>query len=74
MYQKENEPFSNFKERQPATFHMAFVSDDAKLDKERLIREGASLVEEVKREGVHLVMLRDPWGMPLQLCQRANKF
>nr|WP_276169038.1 hypothetical protein [Zobellia alginiliquefaciens] len=53
---------------------MAFVSDDAKLDKERLIREGASLVEEVKREGVHLVMLRDPWGMPLQLCQRANKF
>ncbi|MDO6516501.1 VOC family protein [Zobellia uliginosa] len=74
LYQKEEEPLSNFKERHPATFHVAFVSDNAEGDKQRLVAEGATLVEEVKREGLHLVMLRDPWGMPLQLCQRAKKF
>ena len=75
LYQKEEEPLSNFKERQPATFHIAFVSDDAEADKQRLMTEGATFVEEVKREdGTHLVMLRDPWGMPLQLCERPIKF
>ena len=74
LYQKPEEPLSNFEERHPATFHVAFVSDDAEADKQRLIAEGATLVEEVKREGLHLVMLRDPWGMPLQLCKRAKKF
>ncbi|MGP1992090.1 VOC family protein [Zobellia laminariae] len=75
LYQKEEEPLNNFKERQPSTFHLAFVSDDAEADKQRLMAKGATFVEEVKREGgTHLVMLRDPWGMPLQLCERPIKF
>ncbi len=54
---------------------MAFVSQDANADKRRLLDKGASFVEEItKGDGSHLVMLRDPWGMPLQLCHRAEPF
>ena len=75
LYSREDAVMKNFKEEHPLTFHVAFVSDNAKRDMERLIGVGAILFDEVhKPDGSHLVMLRDPWGMPLQLCQRAIKF
>ena len=75
LYSREDADMKNFQEEHPLTFHVAFVSDNAKRDMERLIGVGATLFEEVhKPDGSHLVMLRDPWGMPLQLCQRAIKF
>lgn len=65
----------DFAQRHPLTFHVAFVSGNAEADKQQLLGAGASFVEEIfKEDGSHLVMLRDPWGMPLQLCQRAKKF
>ncbi|MBU2948634.1 VOC family protein [Zobellia uliginosa] len=74
LYQKEDQPMTNFQKQEPSAFHVAFVSNDAESDKQRLIAEGATLVEEIKRKDAHLVMLRDPWGMPLQLCERAINF
>lgn len=57
----------------PLLFHLAFLSTCPDTDRERLINAGASFVEEIKREdGTHLVMLRDPWGISLQLCKRAE--
>jgi len=75
LYFRPDEYIAKFKSQHPLTFHVAFVSENAVKDKNRLLEKGASLVEEVKKEdGSHLFMLRDPWGMPLQLCQRAQKF
>lgn len=75
LYSRDDAPKRNFDAEHPLTFHVAFVSKDAEKDKERLMAQGASFFEEVhKPDGSHLVMLRDPWGMPLQLCQRAIKF
>lgn len=75
LYFRPDEQIINFKNQHPLTFHVAFVSENAEKEKNRLLEKGASLVEEVKKEGgSHLVMLRDPWGMPLQLCQRIQKF
>lgn len=75
IYYRPDETITDFTSQHPLTFHVAFVSENAEADKVRLIAEGASLFEEVNLEdGSHLVMLRDPWGMPLQLCQRAIKF
>lgn len=75
FYQREDELAQDFKQRHPLTFHVAFVSDNAEADKQRLLTAGASFVEDVhKTDGSHLVMLRDPWGMPLQLCQRTERF
>ena len=75
FYKREDELAEDFSNRHPLTFHIAFVSENAEEDKQRLLNAGASYFEEIlKEDGSHLVMLRDPWGMPLQLCQRALKF
>lgn len=75
FYKREDELAEDFSNKHPLTFHIAFVSENAEEDKQRLLNAGASYFEEIlKEDGSHLVMLRDPWGMPLQLCQRALKF
>jgi len=75
LYHRSDAEITDFGTKHHLTFHMAFVSENAQADSERLVAKGASYVEEVKKDdGSHLVMLRDPWGMPLQLCQRTNRF
>jgi hypothetical protein len=40
-----------------------------------LEKAGARLfLEEPLPDGSRLIMMRDPWGVPLQLCQRAKPF
>jgi catechol 2,3-dioxygenase-like lactoylglutathione lyase family enzyme len=57
----------------PLLLHIAFVSADPEADKERLLMAGATFAEEVRPdEGTHLIMMRDPWGVPIQLCKRGN--
>ncbi|MBL9209275.1 MAG: VOC family protein [Opitutaceae bacterium] len=59
----------------PLNFHLAVVAGDAKAERARLERAGATLVrEEPQPDGSVLVMMRDPWGVPLQLCQRTVPF
>lgn len=75
LYHRPEEEITDFKTIHPLTFHLAFVSQNAVTDKLRLLDKGASFVEEItKEDGSHLVMLRDPWGMPLQLCRRAQPY
>jgi glyoxylase I family protein len=57
----------------PLLVHLAFVSEDPTADQERLCAAGASLVSDQHLpDGSHLVMLRDPWGLALQLCKRGT--
>jgi catechol 2,3-dioxygenase-like lactoylglutathione lyase family enzyme len=57
----------------PLAVHLALVSENPTADKDRLIEEGATLFsDEVLPDGSHLIMLRDPWGISLQLCKRAK--
>ena len=75
FYQRVDAPAIDYSAVNPLSFHVAFVSAEAEQDKNRLVGSGATFEVEVKLEdGTHIVMLRDPWGMPLQLCQRANPF
>ncbi|MDL5511311.1 VOC family protein [Arenibacter sp. M-2] len=75
LYHRPDEEITDFGTKHPLTFHLAFVSPNAEKDKIRLLEKGASFIEEIRKEdGSHLVMLRDPWGMPLQLCHRAKPF
>ena len=56
----------------PLLLHVAFVSEDPESDKVALLSAGATFVEELHFEdGSHLVMLRDPWGLAIQLCKRG---
>ncbi|WP_299776480.1 VOC family protein [uncultured Formosa sp.] len=73
LYYQPDYPITNFEKEHHLTFHFAFKTDDAETLKNKLIEEGATLVDDARLEnGSHLVMLRDPWGLPLQLCQRTT--
>ncbi len=59
----------------PLNFHLAVVARDAKAERVRLERAGATLLrEEPQPDGSMLIMMRDPWSVPLQLCQRTVPF
>ena len=61
-----------YSQMNPLLLHIAFVSKDPQSDKKRLVEAGASSVEDQRLEdGSELIMLRDPWGLALQLCKRA---
>ena len=57
----------------PLLFHLGFASADPASDQARLIAAGATLLtDDTLPDGSQLVMLRDPWGLAVQLCHRAQ--
>ncbi|MBM4071577.1 MAG: VOC family protein [Planctomycetes bacterium] len=58
----------------PLVLHIAFRTADMKAARERLLAAGATAVGDVAvtPAGDELAMLRDPWGVPLQLVRRAR--
>ena len=73
IYNKPSDQVPDYGSMDPLIFHLAFVSNDPTADKERLLKAGARLVEEMHTDaGDHLVMIRDPWGHALQLCKRKE--
>lgn len=75
LYSNTTAAIPDYAAQHPLVFHCAVVSADAAADRARLEKAGATLfAEEVLPDGSRLTMLRDPWGVPLQLCQRAKPF
>jgi glyoxylase I family protein len=74
VYRNENAPIPDYPRQDPLVVHLAFASQDPAPDTERLIRAGATLQTGLSTTaaGDTLVMLRDPWGFPVQLCKRAR--
>ncbi len=60
----------------PLLLHIAFAADDVVATRERLIRAGAVPVGELvySPAGDQLAMLRDPWGLAIQLARRQEPF
>ncbi|MCK5527521.1 MAG: VOC family protein [Candidatus Latescibacteria bacterium] len=73
IYCNPDAPVPDYAKEHPMRFHIAFAEPDPGTTKDRLLQAGASLLnEDIMEDGTHLVMLRDPWGIPLQLCKRAT--
>ncbi len=73
IYTNPKAPIPDYSREEPLRYHFAMATDDPGADKERLVAAGAALVGEDRfDDGSWLVMLRDPWGIPLQLCKRAT--
>src|SRR5690606_30692781 len=73
IYRNPAAPVPDYATMHPLVLHLAFKSDDARADAARLIAAGATHVEDVlPPDGSVITMLRDPWGLALQLCQRAT--
>ena len=73
LYCNTSAPTDAYADMAPAQLHIAFSSADPDADGARLVAAGAVRVDEVRYDdGSYLVMLRDPWGLPIQLARRAT--
>lgn len=75
LYSNPKAPYPDYAAAHPLMFHLALVARDARAERARLEQAGATLfLEDLLPDGSVLIMMRDPWGVPLQLCQRAQPF
>ena len=75
LYSNPKAAIPDYAKAHPLCFHVAVVADDARAERARLELAGATVfAEEPQPDGTLLIMLRDPWGVPLQLCQRTQPF
>ena len=74
IYGNADAPRLDFPTVQPPALHLAFLSSDLTVDVKRLVMAGASIVADVHTlpTGDTFAMLRDPWGVPLQLVKRLS--
>lgn len=75
LYSNPVAAYPDYAHAHPLLFHFAVAAADAPAERARLERAGATLfVEDALPDGSLLIMMRDPWGVSLQLCQRATPF
>ena len=73
IYANTKAKFPDHKNAHPLEFHFAFMVDDPQSLKNKLINAGAKLEEDLKLDdGSNLIMLRDPFGVCVQLCKRGK--
>lgn len=73
IYSNTADPVPDYPSMHPLRFHIAFATDAPDDSKSALIAAGATPVDDqTLADGSRLIMLRDPWGLPLQLCKRTT--
>jgi glyoxylase I family protein len=73
IYNNPVDPIPNYATMNPMRFHIAFHADDPDAAKQALVAAGATFLDQSQLpDGSRLMMLRDPWGLPLQLAKRAK--
>jgi catechol 2,3-dioxygenase-like lactoylglutathione lyase family enzyme len=74
IYHYTDVPPPDYRHQHPLLLHLALDVEAEPIEKvaERLLAAGATLAKplEITPGGDRLIMLRDPWGFPLQLTQR----
>ncbi len=72
LYSNNSAKIPEYRNAHSLEFHFAFMVEDAVSLKDKLLKAGATLEEELKLDdGSNIIMLRDPFGVPLQLCKRG---
>lgn len=72
IYKNPPESIPDYPSMNPLLLHLAFVTENPEGDKKALLNAGATMVEEIiPGDGTHLIMMRDPWGLAIQLCKRS---
>jgi len=75
IYKNPAAPVPDYAAQDPLVFHFAVHAADAAGLRAKLVRAGARLLtEDALPDGSVIVILRDPWGVALQICQRAKPF
>ena len=68
-------PVPDYARMEPLALHLAFHVEDVAGTRARLIKAGATPVGDVESNDVgdEVAMLRDPWGIPVQLVRRRER-
>ena len=75
LYHQPSGAIPDYRSLNPFTLHIAMASDTPDADKARLLAAGAEcLSDRTLDDGTRLIMLRDPFGVCLQICRRAPGF
>lgn len=74
FYNHPNATVPDYRNQDPLICHIAFKCDDLAGTRARLAAAGATPVGDVTTtiDGDELVMMRDPWGLPIQFAKRVN--
>ena len=73
IYSHSADAVPDYQRMHPMRFHLAFAAPDPDAARAALVGAGATFVDEqALPDGSRLLMLRDPWGLPLQLVKRAT--
>jgi catechol 2,3-dioxygenase-like lactoylglutathione lyase family enzyme len=74
LYCNAQVPIPDYRSMDPMVFHVAFTPGDMAATRDRLLAAGATPVGDIGSNDVgdQLAMLRDPWGVALQLVKRAR--
>jgi glyoxylase I family protein len=74
IYRNPAASVPDYRKADPLLMHVAYGSDNPAADRDRLVQAGAVVVDElmIPPSGDAIVMLRDPWGVPIQLVKRAK--
>lgn len=74
IYRNEEVDVPPYASVDPLVLHLALLSEDVAADVERLVAAGATLVQPPTETpgGDVVAMLRDPWGLALQLVRRVS--
>ncbi|HXG09774.1 MAG TPA: VOC family protein [Gemmataceae bacterium] len=71
---RQDAPVPDYAALDPMVLHLAFTAPDVGEARRRLLAAGARAEGEITTapSGDELAMLRDPWGIPVQLVKRAR--
>ncbi len=74
IYNNPIAPIPDYPAMKSLELHIAFAVNDIEATRTRLIAAGATAEGDINQlpNGDQLTMLRDPWGVPLQLAKRAK--
>lgn len=73
IYQNDAAEIPDYFNQSHLVYHHAFAVEDQEGTRDKLMNAGASFVEDINLpNGTRLIMLRDPWGVPLQLVKRKD--
>jgi len=58
----------------PRSYHVAFVVDDVEAIRDKLLQAGATVATEMETTpaGDQIIILRDPWALPIQFVKRTK--
>lgn len=74
FYRQTHLPVPDYRSMDPMLLHLAFLADDVMAVRARLVAAGATADGDLVKNasGDEFAMVRDPWGLTIQLIRRAK--